>query len=246
MYVICFYWNGDRWQQKSFVEQKNYVNEHKVHLSRAGKIADDLPVKYINNLYRGVERFATKDFQFVCFTNENLVGLDENVETRTFPMFTRKGVLPRVFMYSYEAGFGNEQVLCLDLDVVIVGSLKKLMDYNGLFCTRSKFRKGEEYKLDGDIISFRAGNEIENILWKPFINDPTGAEEITHGRERYWLRYAIGNKADRWDVHAPGKIASYKRHIMGRDVPNSVSIISCHGVPRPHQINERWIKEYWK
>lgn len=246
MYVICFYWNGDRWQQKSYQEKFGYLNEHKIHLDRAGKIPDDLPAKYVNNLYRGVERFATRDFKFICFTNEKLAGLDENVETRSFPMFTHKGVMPRVFMYSYEAGLKDSQVLCLDLDIIIVGSLKSIMDYDGLFCTRSKFKPGEEYKLDGDIISFQAGCEVENLIWKPFIRNPESADEITKGRERYWLRYTIGNRADRWDKFAPNQIVSYKRHVIRRGIPKEASIVSCHGVPRPHQIKETWIKEFWK
>jgi len=204
-----------------------------------------LASQYVNNLFHGVSRFANRPFKFICFTNEDLK-VDKSIELRRFPLHTSRGVLPRVYMFSKEAGLENRQVLCIDLDVVVVGDLSPLMNYEGLFCARSKFKPGEEWKLDGDVMSFRAGEEVDRLFWKPFIEDVDAAVKFTNGRERYWVRHVADDFADRWDKVAPGAVLSYKRHIGNRPLPKDAVLISCHGTPRPHQIRSGWVKEYWK
>jgi len=246
MIVVCFYWQGDRWQQKGFAEEEDHLNKQQSHLHQMGQISNDLPAKYINNLYRGVKRFADRDFKFICFTNE-LMDVDPDIELRSFQMVTSEGVLPRLHMFSQEAGLFGHQVLCLDIDILIVGSLSRLMDYEGLFCTRSKFKPGETYKLDGDIMSFKAGLVTERLFWTPFVKDIDAAVKLTQGRERYWMRHVANDFADRWDKIAPGDVLSYKWHACRKpNPPKGASIISCHGIPRPHQIKDKWVKEYWQ
>ena len=169
MYVICFYWQGDRWQTHGYHEPEGHINLQQAALNQLGSIDPALPSQYVNNLYRGVSQFADRDFTFVCFTNEELTGLDPEVNVRPFRWVTYDGVLPRLYMFSEEAGLFGHQVLCIDLDVVIVGSLKHIMGYQGRFCARSKFRPGQEWKLDGDVMSFQASKETEQLFWNPFI-----------------------------------------------------------------------------
>jgi hypothetical protein len=209
-------------------------------------IGNDMPEKYINNLYHGVSRFASEEFDFICFTNEEIDGLHEGIEARPFISPSKLGVLPRLYMYSKDSGLFGNQVLALDIDVIIVGSLKDIMSYRGEFCARSKFKPGFEYLLDGDVISFRAGPENEDRLWNSFVDNREFAERHTKGRERYWYRHQIGDEADRWDEYAPNQIISYKRHMRGRHtLPKGACIVSCHGVPRPHEIFDDWRFKYW-
>ena len=244
MYVICFYWKGERWNT-SADDAGNTDPAYLNHMRSVGDVDNSLASEYVNKLYRGVKRYANREFDFICFTNEDLQ-VEEGVELRRFPLHTTTGVLPRLYMFAEEAELLKRQVLCLDLDVVIVGDLSSLMNYTGQFCTRSKFREGEQHKLDGDIMSFRAGEENTNRFWKPFIKDPKLAEKMTMGRERYWVRMVASDIAERWDVIAPGTVLSYKKHILKeKKVPENAVVISCHGYPRPHQIKERWIKKYW-
>ena len=242
--VICFYWEGDRWQS----DINNHTSVDPVYaraLKRAGNSDLALASKYVNNLFAGVTRFADRDFDFICFTNEKLT-LNEGIEVRKFPMVTKRGVLPRLYMFSEDSGLFGHQVLCLDLDVVVVGNLAPLMSYSGLFCARSKFKMGEEHKLDGDIMSFRAGPEAEARFWIPFKENVKESELLTQGRERYWMRHVAGDIADRWDVQAPDTVLSFKRSLLQiKTPPPSACIVSCHGFPRPHQVETKWMKEYW-
>jgi hypothetical protein len=209
-------------------------------------VSNALASVYVNNLYKGVRSFATEKFEFICFTNEKLM-LDSGIKRRPFEFITKSGVVPRIYMYSEKAGLFGKQVLALDIDIVIVGSLRDIMGYRGKFCARSKFKPGQEYKLDGDVISFSAGPETEKMIYTPFVQDIPRAEKLIKGRERYWYRLVIGDKADRWDTVAPNQIYSYKRHVRGMSkLPSNARIISCHGVPRPHEINAAWRKQYWR
>jgi hypothetical protein len=247
MYVICFYWQGDRWQQEDYKPPEGHINLQTHHLARVGKVTDDLPSKYVNNLYYGVRDHTDLKFEFICFTNEKL-DLDENIQVRPFKMPVLDGVLPRLYMFSKEAGLFGHQVLCIDIDVIIVGSLNRLMGYQGLFCSRSDF--GRDRKPDGDVMSFKACEETEDLFWKPLISDLKETMRITQGRERFWIWHVTEkNKATNnlWDDYAPRQVVSYKRDVkrIGA-VPRDARIISCHGHPRPHQVTDKWIKDYWK
>lgn len=235
MYVVCFYWQGERWQQAQNLSENQ---------SKRGRLVDSQLVStYVNNLYYGVKRFANQLFKFVCFTNESIPDLDSGIETREFLIHTKIGVLPRLYMFSKDAGLFGHQVLCLDLDIVITGKLDTLMNYRGRFCSRSSFANPD--KIDGDVMSFQAGKLTELLFWNPFIFDKEWAIEYTQGQERKWMQLIADDWADRWTT--PGEIVSYRRHAKDwkDEVPKGVSIVSFHGHPRPHQVEREWLKRYW-
>lgn len=245
-YIVCFYWQGDRWQEKEGHQPTDVAYQN--HLKRSGIVTRDLASKYVNNLYEGICRFTKTPFKFVCFTNENL-NLVQGIETRDFVTVTSKGVMPRMYMFSKEAGLFGSQVLSLDIDLIITGPLDDLLKYDGLFCTRKSFTRGEETLLDGDIMSFKACREIEKMFWDPLLGDIQRVEDISGGgRERFWVRHVMeGKQADTWQDLLPGQVVSYKHHVRNRgSPPEGTKIISCHGHPRPHQILDKWRTKYWK
>lgn len=231
--VICFWWSGDRWQNKD--EGKKYIQilRNAVRRNLCCDYAGKGPIPY----------------EFICFSNE-LKSDDVGVEIRPFKMPVKKGVMPRVYMFSEEAGLYGKQVLALDLDVIVTGPLHDFATYETLFCSRSKFAKGQEWKLDGDVTSFKACEENTERFWKPLVDNPQKVLEISTGRERYWFRHVIGVRGgDRWDKVLPGQLVSYKRHVKPKGVLDpDVRIVSCHGKPRPQQLINRhkWAKENWR
>jgi hypothetical protein len=241
--VVCFYWKGDRWNDSMETGSKDLSFQR--HMRRSGIVDSKLASTYINNLYEGVKKYADRPFDFICFTNEQDLDLHNGILRREFELIVKEGVLPRLWMFSENSGLFGRQTLCLDLDVVITGSLSDIMSYEGLFCTRSKFHPNERHKLDGDIMSFRAGKENEERFWKPFVEDPKKVVELTQGRERYWVRHVVGDNADRWDKLFPEQVVSYKWHCR-EGLPKNARIVSVHGHPRPHQAKDYWVKNYWK
>jgi len=73
MYVVCFYWEGERWQEygvypKDVTKDKSFQK----HLVRVGHAPIELVQHYINNLYQGATRWAEHPFRFICFTNKDM------------------------------------------------------------------------------------------------------------------------------------------------------------------------------
>lgn len=243
--IVCFYWQGDRWRETAEGPIPKDISYAR-HLDRVGTVSRELASKYVNNLLQGVLRFSKEPFNFICFTNEDL-DLDQGVEVRPLKMVTTKGVMPRMYMFSKEAGLFGSQVLSLDLDLLITGSLDDLISYRGLFCTRKSFTRGEETQLDGDIMSFTAGEETEKMFYTPLTQNLPLVDEISQGRERFWVRYVMDDVADTWQDLFPGQVCSYKHHVLkAGKLPPNARIVSCHGFPRPHQITHQWRTTYWK
>lgn len=242
--VICFYWQGERWREEGMDYDKLEDVSFHNHQKRVGRNSHELVIQYINNLYAGISKWAIRPFNFICFTNDDLE-VDEGIEIRPFEIASIKGVLPRMHMFSEAAGLFGSQVFCLDIDVVITGSLEDIMAYNGLFCVRQRWQRGQTHLVDGDIMSFTAGKETEDVFWKPFIKDIKAAEKLTEGRERFWIKEVAQEFAEFWHHVAPGQIVSYKHHVL-RDGLQDARVVSCHGHPRPHKIEAKWRMENWK
>jgi len=247
IYVVCFYWQGERWQEEGM--QYDEVGDEKFtrHLEACAPLDRELVCKYIDNLYKGIEKWSVHPFKFICFTNDELE-VNKNIELRSFEMVTKKGVLPRMWMFSEAAGLFGHQVLSLDIDVVITGPLKDIMNYSGLYCVRKRWNPRQMHLPDGDIMSFQAGEKTQSMFWDPLIKDIKAAEQSTGGRERFWIEQSLrGKHWHDWDDFAPGQVCSYKLHIKRTNqVLGNARIISCHGNPRPHEIKEKWRLENWK
>jgi len=246
--VICFYWQGERWQEDGMnydsldLTDQAYIK----HLKRSSPIDRKTVEHYINNLYKGVEKWSVHPFDFICFSNDDLK-LDKEIELKPFELVTTRGVLPRMWMFSEAAGLFGHQVLSLDIDVIITGSLKDIMNYNGNYCTRVSWQKASMGKLDGDIMSFKAGTETEAMFWTPLIENIKKAEKFTQGRERMWIRKVTEGIADTWSKIAPNQVVGYKRHVRKYGtLPDQARIVSCHGHPRPHEIDQQWRINNWK
>lgn len=216
--IVCFLWHGDRWSE------------------------DDDGHEYVNRLYRSVQRNLTIPHNFICLTNMP-DGLEDGIIIRPLHAPSWKGCLPKVCMFDPLLGLRG-QVLSLDIDVVITGSLDELAGYRGNFAVRSSF--ADPRLLDGDIVGFKVGYRT-NAVWNPLKLDPKKVEHITGGRERYWYRHVFGNDMDKWQELYPGQLLSYKRHIRRTGVlPEDARIVSCHGRPRPHEIDEEWAINNWR
>lgn len=94
---------------------------------------DRFPVDYVNRLYRGVLRNVARPTRFIAFTDDPN-GLDDGIEPREIPPIklpaTGLGGSPwrKLALWSPEIGLTGD-LLFLDLDVVVVGPLDPLFDF---------------------------------------------------------------------------------------------------------------------
>lgn len=230
------------------------MGERAVAITVACCLWGDWPVEswgeeYVYRLYRGVTRNLPVEHEFVCFADDPERLEEAPFEVRPLNPPIWKGCLPKLYVYSPEAGL-SDRVLLFDLDNIITGDLSDIASYDGEFCVRAWFRgwdAGYRNKLknpeiiDGDMISFIPGYK-SLFLWNAFLEDPEKVAELTEGHERWFMRSMI--IPDLWQEIVGNQIVSFKNH-CAKGLPEDARVVSCHGNPRPHRLNIDWVKEHW-
>jgi hypothetical protein len=91
------------------------------------------PAEYVNRLYRGVTRNVARPTRFIAFTDDP-TGLEAEIEARPIPPIrlpaSGLGGSPwrKLALWSRDVGLEGD-MLFLDLDVVVVGSLDAFFDF---------------------------------------------------------------------------------------------------------------------
>ncbi len=166
--------------------------------------------EYVNRLYSGVKRHLSREFKFVCFT-DNIDGIKPEVETHPIPESVSKRAISH-FSHGrkqqlFQSGIGGLEGTCLyfDLDVIIVGSLDCFVDYKpGQFCIcrewlpmtqvmRNKLL-GKQFGGNSSIFRFEA-NTMQFIVDR-LNEDPEITKQFR--LEQYWLSHVLGNRMNWW------------------------------------------------
>ena len=90
---------------------------------------------YVNTLYAMVSRNLSREFRFVCLT-EDARGLDKKIEVFPLPEIAVSLDGPergwnKLAVFSETLYDLKGKVLCLDLDLIITGSLDDIFDCHG-------------------------------------------------------------------------------------------------------------------
>jgi hypothetical protein len=205
---------------------------------------------WVDKLYRGVARNYKGYFDFVCLTDRNYI-FSENIKQIRFDRSVDQyGWMS--LMEWYHPKVCNTRRVTMGIDTIITGPLDDIFncdleDYklgvcqdpifpddicNAMTIAEPSFCKEfwdywiENEKIimrDDEIFAVAAGSPSEMVLLRSLYSD-----------------------SPRLDTIFPGRILSYKAHI--RDHWHRVadaSIIYFHGTPKPHQVNEKWVRENW-
>jgi hypothetical protein len=198
--------------------------------------------EYIQRLRDGVRRNLPRPFRFVVFSDRDLK--IDGVETLPLDPRMFRWNLQKMVMYSPEAGLAGK-VLALDLDVVVTGPLNDLITYKAPFITcEAAYKKNW---CGGSVIGFRPPYG-QDEFWKPLEEDREFWEYYSRGSERcyYNMRFSCMQKPPKfWQDRFPGQIVSYKVDCEN-GLPEGARIVRFHGKPRPHQVNDLWVKEHWR
>jgi lipopolysaccharide biosynthesis glycosyltransferase len=218
---------------------KNNVGLGKIYVKR---LFDSITRNIPNNL----------DHKFVLFTDQPDIKLENNnIEIRKLdvPLDLRWN-LKKMFMYSEESGLSGS-VLCFDLDVVIVGSLSPLiskvhtMSSKLLLTCQGAYRRNKQ-RIGGSIIGFKTDPLLTELLWKTVLRDRKNIEETTRGSERLLYRKTLTRQqVGLWERNSPGRVLSYKKDCK-EGLPKGASVVRFHGLPRPHEVQDEWLSEYWR
>lgn len=133
--------------------------------------------------------------------------------------------------------FNGIDLLCFDLDTVIVGSLDDLRHPGGLTLLTDFYKVA----LAQSGLMYLPAAE-RPAIWQAWSADPERMMRQFRG-DGELLDYYWRHRAHRWQVLRPGAVVSYKVHVRqqpGQVVPAGARVVCFHGKPRP------WHSPLWK
>lgn len=183
--------------------------------------------EYVNILHDMIRRNTTKDYQFVCYTDDP-TGLD--CETRELPK-ELEGWWGKLYLFKEL----NGKTLFFDLDTLITNNIDDLLGYEGDFAILRDF-----YRQDGLQSAIMAWNGDHSYIWDNW--NESGCPK-TPGGDQTWIETQIKNPDIIQNIY-PG-IVSYKAHCIPYP-PRDSRVICFHGLPRPHHKPASWVEAVWR
>lgn len=208
--------------------------------------------EYVNKLYNSIKRNTTKDFKFICFT-EDTNGISEEIECRDFVHKELTGWWNKMYLFSNDLNI-TDRILYFDLDTVITGNIDEFMEFDGNFAILQDLYRVENNKEDTSfgsaIMSWKGGQQ--NSIWETFASNMAANSAVGGGDQRYLMANMNIEHITFWQKYLQRtKLVSYKVKLKDKELKEElladVSVICFHGIPRPHEIrNEPWMIEHWK
>ena len=244
----------------------NHQNETKVNIL-CMKWGSKYGADYVNKLYSMVARNLSKPFRFICLTDD-AKGLMSHVECFPIPKISVELSGPErgwnklaVFQESLYDITGD--ILCLDLDLIIVGSLDDLFEIEGSFLIIKDWVKSD---LTGNSSVYRFTVGAHKEVLSVFENSFESIKKTFRNEQEYLSdMMAKKNCLKYWPVDW---CRGFKRHcirrfsfVVARDtlIPINSRVIVFHGKPDPHDaLNGHsgkwyrkfkpadWVGEYWR
>ena len=187
------------------------------------KTGDRYGEDYVKNLKEGVSRNCQSPFEFVCFTDAAVEGVRCEPLPAALPKWWAKMSLWKL----------ERPLIFFDLDVVVTGDLKPLLDWQGFGTIRNPWLPGYNssvLKLTGE----------EGFVWDRF----TPGVMATFRGDQDWLNVAYPNAP----TFPPEWFPSWKisKLFKLQAPPTDAIAINMHGRPKPAEIPDGiWVKDYW-
>lgn len=182
--------------------------------------------EYVDKLQRGVARHLTIPYRFQVVTERDLPK-------------GRKGWFNKLHLLELFDG----EVLYLDLDVIVSGSIDRIVEIGRTDPSRIWARDDWSYPVTTPRHGLEATVNSSVMLWRGR-KDMSGAERlipITHGdqgiiTQLFWP-HGIGL--------LPGELVkSYKYDVQREGLaPGPITVF--HGNPKPHEVRDDWVREHW-
>ena len=204
---------------------------------------------WVDKLYRGIARNYKGMFELVCLTDKFYKFHEPIKQIRFARSVDQYGWMSLIEMYRPDICQGKR--FTVGLDTIITGPLDDIFGYSAkiALCTDPFIRDTVcnavtmcNSEFCDEYWKFWTNNEYELIRESQLeIGTSAFPSEMSLLRNRY-------GKSPRLDEIFPGKILSYKQHIVDKPAHmlHNSSIIYFHGVPKPHRVNQRWVRECWR
>ncbi len=204
---------------------------------------------WVDKLYRGVARNYNGHFDFVCLTDQNYKFTENIKQIRFDRSVDQYGWMS--LMEWYHPKICNTRRVTMGIDTIITGPLDDIFDYDlgdyNLGVCQDPFWPQEicnaitiaEPSFCKEFWEYWINNEEEVMKNCDQLEFPGSPSEMIVLRSLYSNRPRV-------DTIFKGRILSYKAHIRDHwDRLADASIVYFHGSPKPHQVNEEWVRNHW-
>lgn len=192
-------------------------------------------LEYVNVLFDMVCRNLPDGTQarFYCLTNDS-EGLDSYINAIPLPA-DLEGWYGKLYLFKRGLFAEGSRVCFLDLDTVIVGNCKALVDYDGDFATLRDFYQPE--RLGPAVMLWKAG---DSTIWDEWVAQGNPRNDMG---DLWWINQCVKGSDVLQDLY-PGVFVSYKRDCNPHP-PKGARVVCFHGLPRPHDVSG-WVSDVWK
>jgi hypothetical protein len=225
------------------------------------------PKEYINILYRMVQRHTTIPHEFVLYIGGEATrpgacdGIDPAIRIVEIDAIAW-WIMTRLWQ-EHPEGINTKSILCLDLDIVILGSLDAIMRFPSNHACSREYPTGHD-AVGAEIRAMRSGNANIGVslirngggakVWEEYLRAGAPNWDPLTTRNRGALPLAgqtiinDPNYGIEKDLFPSDWIASYKYQVLKRGIPNDCRIVHFHGLPKPHHVidKEPWVKDNWR
>ena len=213
---------------------------------------------YVERLYKMVKINTTLPFKMYCLTDNPDIYRDHIIGVKLEPGF--EGWWNKMQLFKDEV-LPPGEYLYFDLDVVIVGDIDCIFEYEGFGITRDFINPdigllgGKEY--NSSVMIFTQNSAI----WAHFINNQTRWAAEQKRIPFFGDQNVISDFLNRngFDCPFPDEwIWSFKMgsirgrrpvdhtKFFGAEIPEGGKICVFHGQPNPHQVNIDCVNKHWK
>lgn len=215
-------------------------------------------IEYLNRLASMVQRNTKRPTRLVCFTDDGN-GADPSIEIAPLPPIKLpqlRKVSPwrKVSLWQHPLHDLTGDVLFLDLDIVITGSIDELFDYvPGKFCIAQNWTQPDGNIGNTSVYRFRAG-EMAYIFEEFARNGQTIVDTFPNSQT------FISTTAKEMTFFPPEWCVSFKHTLMPTwplnflvvpPLPPVTKVVAFTGNPNPHEardgiwpVNAAWKKLY--
>lgn len=201
------------------------------------------PADWVNRLACGVQRNLTLPHRMICYTDDP-IGVQ--CETRELPAGLT-GWWNKLWLFQEP----REAMLFFDLDVVIVGNLNALTQFNGFTIVKDGWQKGYNSSvmfLKGDLTH----------VWEQFMRDRPDSPVAVPGRRRMhgdqdWITHALPNAmlfprvwCESYKIDLCGQQRGGRLPAQSRPPSADARVVYFHGDPKPDTVAEAWVRQHWR
>jgi len=214
-------------------------------------------VEYVYNLKKSVERNATVDYKFVCYSDKPVKGVETKLLRPGYEGWWNK---MQLFDPANKAG---ERMVYLDLDTLITGNIDWLLEDRSWFMGIEDVGAVNFWQphlkdvLQTGVMAWDF--EPVSFLWSEFMMQFDIISERFRGDGEYLTTKINPYQRTLLQKKYPGRLKSYKYQVYPARPKDETSIVCFHGRPSIIQAMteavvtpmatyepQSWIKDYWR